>query len=76
MTAEQRMMVKIAIDKAKRAEIQERKTSNAEFALLREAHQERVRRHADRKGQSDTPPRHGAVLDDLPSRGTITVEDG
>ena len=50
MTAEQRMMVKIAIDKAKRAEIQERKARSTEFALLREAHQERVRRHADRKG--------------------------
>ena len=50
MTAEQRIMVKIAIDKAKRAEIQEPKARSTEFALLREAHQERVRRHADRKG--------------------------
>lgn len=42
MTAEQRMVVKIAIDKAKRAEIQKRRARNAEYTLLREAHQERM----------------------------------
>jgi hypothetical protein len=50
MTAEQRMLVKIAIDKAKRAEIEERKARNDEFARLREAHQKGVRRRAGRKG--------------------------
>ena len=58
MTAEQRMMVKIAIDKAKRAEIQEPKARSTEFALLREAHQEHVRRHASTaRGYSRAAPR-------------------